>query len=167
MDLLADSVTTLAVSSERRTARLLDPSHNGGLPAFLVHPEAAARTGSVPSGLMIAQYTAAALVAEMRMRSVPASVQSIPTGANTEDYVSMCPLAARRALWAAAQARTVLAIELLCACQALDVRWLPPPPRLQAAYDAVRARLPVMIEDRPPGADIESVVSVMEELEEA
>jgi histidine ammonia-lyase len=102
LDYLANTVTSLAVISERRSARLVDENHNGALPAFLIHPDAAAGENS---GLMIAQYTAAALVAELRTRAVAASVQSVPTCANTEDHVPMAPIAARGAAFSAASPR--------------------------------------------------------------
>ena len=158
LDHLANAVTSLAVIAERRCARLLDPHHNGGLPAFLIHPEA--RPGE-NSGLMIAQYTAAALVAELRIQAVPASIQSVPTCANTEDHVPMAPLAARRAALAVELAHQIVAIEALLACQAIDLRGLSPAPALSSLYDAVRARVPVMVADRVVAQDISAVASAL------
>ena len=106
---------------------------------------------------MIAQYTAASLVAELRTRAVPASIQSVPTCANTEDHVPMAPIAARRAAFASAAATDVIAIELLLACQALDLRGVAPAPALGAAYSAIRARVPAMVEDRVVADDIAAV----------
>ncbi|MDE2251299.1 MAG: histidine ammonia-lyase [Gammaproteobacteria bacterium] len=159
LDYLATSMSSVAVMSERRSARLVDPATNGGLPAFLIHPDA---PQGVNSGFMIAQYTAASLVAELRMHSVPASIQSIPTCANTEDHVPMAPLAARRAAFAVRTAMQVVAIELLLAAQALDIRRLEPSPALRAAYAAVRARVPVMINDRVVGEDIAAVAALLD-----
>ncbi|WP_341705677.1 histidine ammonia-lyase [Ferrovibrio sp.] len=151
LDMLANSVSSLAVISERRAARLVDEKNSGGLPAFLIHPQA--RQGE-NSGFMIAQYTAASLVAELRMRSVPASIQSVPTCANTEDHVPMAPLAAERAAFAVDTAATIVAIEALLAAQAYDLRGLVPAPALRPLYDAIRARVPAMVEDREMGEDI-------------
>jgi histidine ammonia-lyase len=160
LDHLATSLISAAVISERRTARFVDEKHNGGLPAFLIHPRA--RQGE-NSGFMIAQYTAASLVAELRMRAIPASIQSIPTCANTEDHVPMSPLAARRAAFAVDQALTVVAIEALLAAQALDIRGLAPAPALRPLYQAIRARVPVMVEDRVIGPDIAATRAALEE----
>ncbi len=154
LDYLANALTSLAVISERRSARLVDVNHNNGLPAFLIHPEA---PQGVNSGFMIAQYSAASLVAEMRMHAVPASIQSIPTCANTEDHVPMSPLAARRAAFVVEAAATVVAIELLLAAQAIDLRGIEPAPALRAGYRAIRERVPVMVADRVLSRDIEAV----------
>lgn len=154
LDFLATSLTSLAVISERRSARLIDPHHNGGLPAFLIHPRA---PQGLHNGFMIAQYTAASLVAELRMRSVPASIQSIPTCANTEDHVPMSPLAARRARDTVATLAQVIAVELLLAAQALDLKGTAPAPALQPAYAAIRAKVPAMVEDRVLADDIAAV----------
>ncbi|MFN0157067.1 MAG: histidine ammonia-lyase [Bacteroidota bacterium] len=116
MDYLALAVAELGCISERRTAKLMDRHHNSGLPAFL------ATQGGVQSGFMIAQYTAAALVSENKVLIHPASGDSIPTSANQEDHVSMGTIAARQAAMIVENVRRVLAIELLCAAQALDVR---------------------------------------------
>jgi histidine ammonia-lyase len=159
LDFAAMSLTSLAVMSERRSARLVDRNHNGGLPAFLIHPQA---PQGVNSGFMIAQYTAASLVAELRTRAVPASIQSVPTCANTEDHVPMAPIAARRAAFACAAAADVVAIELLLACQALDLRKIAPAPALAPAYRAIRAHVPVMVEDRVLADDIAAVRALVD-----
>ncbi len=150
LDQLATAMISVAVMSERRAARLVDPHHNGGLPAFLIHPDGVAGRDH---GFMIAQYTAASLVAEMRMQAIPASVQSIPTCANTEDHVPMSPLAARRAAELVARAQDVVSIEALLAAQGLDLRAQKPAPALQHLYGAVREAVPMMVEDRPLGDD--------------
>ncbi len=158
LDYLANAVSSVGVMSERRSARLVDPHHNGGLPAFLINPAAPA---GVNSGFMIAQYTAASLVAELRMRSVPASIQSVPTGANTEDHVPMGPLAARRASFAVETAWTILAIEALLAAQAMDLRGLDPAPALRPLYAAIRDQVPTMVEDRVVGDDIAAIRTLL------
>ena len=161
LDYLANTLTSLAVMSERRSARLIDGNLNGGLPPFLIHTEA---TTGLNSGFMIAQYTAAALVAELRTRAIPAAIQSIPTCANTEDHVPMSPLAARRAAFAVETAAQIVAIEVLLAAQAVDLRGLTPAPALRPFHGAVRARVPTMREDRILGDDIAAVVAVMGEM---
>lgn len=154
LDYLANAVTSVAAISERRSARLVDPHHNGGLPAFLIHPESAPGENS---GFMIAQYTAASLVAELRMRAVPAAIQTIPTCANTEDHVPMAPLAARRAAFVVSTAFDVVAIEALLAAQACDIRGLKPAPLLRPLYEAVRDVVPTMLRDRVMAEDIAAV----------
>ena len=115
-DFLTIAVAELANISERRTAMLLDGNHNRGLPQNLT-----TRPG-VNSGLMIAQYTAASLVSENKILAHPASVDSIPTGANTEDHVSMSTHAARKLRSVIENVQAVLAIELLSAAQAVEWR---------------------------------------------
>jgi histidine ammonia-lyase len=155
LDCLAIGVTSLAAVAERRVERLLNP-HLSGLPPFL------ARDAGVNSGLMMAQVTAAALVAESRVLSHPASVDSIPTEAGQEDHVSMGPIAARKARATVEQARQVVAIELLCACQALDfVRPLRPGRGVLAAYEAVRRAVPFMESDRVLAPDLASAEALI------
>ena len=115
-DFLTIAVAELANISERRTAMLLDGHHNRGLPQHLT-----TRPG-VNCGLMITQYTAASLVSENKVLAHPASVDSIPTGANSEDHVSMSTHAARKLRSVIANVEAVLAIELLCAAQAAEWR---------------------------------------------
>jgi histidine ammonia-lyase len=153
LDQIATAVISLAVISERRCARLVDEKLSG-LPAFLIHPDS---IQGRDHGFMIAQYTAAAIVAEMRMQSVPASIQSIPTCANTEDHVPMSPLAARRAAEMVARAGDVLAAEALLSAQALDLKKQKPAPALDPLYQAIRAQVPMMVEDRVIGPDLEAV----------
>jgi len=161
LDSLANTLTSLAVIAERRCARLVDDKNSGGLPAFLIHAQARAGENS---GFMIAQYTAASLIAELRMRSVPGSIQSVPTCANTEDHVPMSPLAAERAAFAVDTAETIVAIEALLAAQAYDLRGLKPAPALQPLFAAIRARVPCMIEDREMGEDIAAVRAALREV---
>lgn len=147
-DTLALALTQLATISERRTERLLNPTLSG-LPAFLT------REGGLHSGYMMVQVTAAALTSELKSLCHAASADTIPTSASKEDHVSMSMGAALKAERALALARTVLAIELLCACQAIDLRApLMSSPRLMAAHAAVRAHVPTLTDDRPPAPDI-------------
>ena len=115
MDYLGIALSELASISERRTNRLLNPALNRGLPAFLT------RDAGLNSGLMIAQYTQAALVSENKVLAHPASVDNIPVSADQEDHVSMGTIAARKARSIADNVATVVAIELLTAYQAVDI----------------------------------------------
>src|SRR5205814_4371246 len=116
LDFAKLALAELGSISERRTALLLDPHLNGGLPAFL-------GSGSgLETGLMLLQYTAAALVSENKVLAHPASVDSIPTSANQEDHVSMGPIAGRHARLVLDHVAQVIAIELVCAARALDLR---------------------------------------------
>jgi len=116
LDYLAIAICQIAGISERRTERLLNPTLNEGLPAFL------ASTPGIESGLMIAQVTAAALYAEMRVLATPASTGSLPTSGNQEDFVSMGMTSALKLEQSVGLARTIIAIELLAATRALDFR---------------------------------------------
>jgi histidine ammonia-lyase len=132
-DFLAIVAADLAAMAERRLDRLLDPARSHGLPPFL------AADPGVDSGMMIAQYTAAALVAECRRLAVPASADSIPTSAMQEDHVSMGWAAARKLRASLANLAQVLAVELVVAARALDFRRpLRPAPATAAVLDAVR-----------------------------
>jgi histidine ammonia-lyase len=141
-DFLAIAVAEVGAIAERRTDRLLDASRSHGLPPFLT-PEP-----GVNSGLMIAQYTQAALVAENRRLASPASVGSLPTSAMQEDHVSMGWAAARKLRTSLDNLARILAVELTCAAHGLDLRApLQPGPGGAAALGAVRARI------GGPGAD--------------
>jgi histidine ammonia-lyase len=132
-DLLAIVVADVAAMSERRTDRFLDVSRSHGLPPFLAHEP------GVDSGLMIAQYTAAALVAECRRLAVPASADTVPTSAMQEDHVSMGWSAARKLRTALVHLGRVLAVELVTAARGLDLRAPLAPARATAAVrDALR-----------------------------
>jgi histidine ammonia-lyase len=151
LDYATLAVTELASISERRTARLVD-AHHSGLPAFL------AEQPGVESGLMIAHYTAAALVNELKGLSHPSSVDTIPTSANQEDHVSMGATSALRLRDALDRAERVLAIEALCAAQGLDLRApLAPGAGVAAAHALVRGRVAHLDADRPPAPDIEAL----------
>jgi histidine ammonia-lyase len=133
-DALAIAVAEVGAIAERRTDRLLDASRSSGLPPFLA-PDA-----GVNSGLMIAQYTQAAMVAENRRLAAPASVGSLPTSAMQEDHVSMGWAAARKLRAAVANLAGILAVELVCAARGLELRApLAPAAGTGAALDAVRA----------------------------
>jgi histidine ammonia-lyase len=149
LDVVAVGLAQLAGLAERRIDRLVNPLTNEGLPPFLAAP------GGLHSGYMIAQYTAAALVAECRTLSHPASVDSIPTSGLQEDWNSMGSLAALKARQALGLAQQVLGIELVLAAQALDLRRpLEPGQGTRAALAAVRARVPRLEGDRAVHADL-------------
>ncbi len=132
-DYLAIAATSVGSIAERRVDRLLDRTRSQGLPPFLA-PDA-----GVDSGLMLAQYTAAALVAENRRLAVPASVDSIPTSAMQEDHVSMGWAAARKLRVVLANLARIFAVELVAAARALDLRApLTPAPGTAAVLDRVR-----------------------------
>lgn len=117
MSYVKAAIPVLASIAERRLNKLIDPATNDGLPAFLIGNE-----DSTESGLMIVQYTAAAIVNDLASRAHPASVYSIPTSANAEDHVSMGANEARHVLAMADDLGKVLALELMVAAQALDLR---------------------------------------------
>jgi histidine ammonia-lyase len=154
-DLVAAAIVPLATMSERRTDRLVDPTLSG-LPAFLT------REGGVNSGYMMAQVTAAAVASELKSLAHPAGVDTIPTSANKEDHVSMSMTAALKAERAVARAREVVAIEILCACQAIDLLApLTTSPPLREVRDLVRSRVPMLVDDRPPAPDIVAIARLI------
>jgi histidine ammonia-lyase len=156
LDVLAMAATQLAAISERRVEQLVNPALSG-LPPFLT-----VKTG-LNSGFMIAQVTAAALVAESRILCHPASVDSIPSSAGREDHVSMGMTAALKARQVIDHVRTVLAIEVLVAAQALDLRKPMKAGRgVQRAYELVRSRIPSMVEDRELHRDIRTVCALID-----
>jgi histidine ammonia-lyase len=162
-DLLASALVPMATISERRTDRLVNPALSG-LPAFLT------RDGGLRSGLMLAQVTAAAVASEMKSLAHPAGVDTIPTSANREDHVSMSMTAALKAERAVSRAREVVAIEILCACQAIDLLApLTTSPGLAGVHALVRSRVPTLDEDRPPAPDINVITELIAtgELEDA
>ncbi|HEY3073428.1 MAG TPA: histidine ammonia-lyase [Candidatus Limnocylindrales bacterium] len=153
LDFAKLAIAELGSISERRTALMVDPRLNGGLPAFLV-PEP-----GLDSGMMLYQYTAAGLVSENKVLAHPASVDSIPTSANQEDHVSMGSIAARHARAVLENVEHVLAIELLVAAQALDLRLARVPDAqpgtgVREALARVRRRVPFLAADREPGPDL-------------
>ncbi|MTD57194.1 histidine ammonia-lyase [Amycolatopsis pithecellobii] len=167
LDFLAIPAADVASIAERRTDRMLDVTRSQGLPAFLAHDP------GVDSGYMIAQYTQAAVVSELKRLAVPASVDSIPSSAMQEDHVSMGWSAARKLRRAIDGLTTVLAVELLTAARALDLRApLRPSPVTGAVRDIVRTRVGGTGPDRhlaPEIAAVEELVrsgAVLQALEE-
>jgi histidine ammonia-lyase len=151
LDLLAIVMSEVAGLSERHTNRLLNPALSG-LPDFLVEGK------GLNSGLMVSQYTAAALVSENKVLSHPASVDSISVSADQEDHVSMGPIAALKSREIIKNVATVLAIELMAGVQALDFRTpQKPSPPVQIAYDEVRKLITKLEVDRPLYPDIEKL----------
>lgn len=147
-DFLGIALAELASISERRIERLVNPALSG-LPAFLVEK------GGINSGFMIVQYSAAALVSENKILAHPASVDSIPSSANQEDHVSMGTISARKAMEILNNTRRVLAMELLCACQAIDLRGKRQLGEgTDKAYKKIRKHVPKLIEDRELFEDI-------------
>ena len=152
MDILAVAVAQLANISERRVEYMVDPSTSDHLPAFLT-PH-----GGLNSGLMMAQVTAAALVSENKTLAHPACVDSIPTSANKEDFVSMGAFAALKAREVVGNVLRVIAIELLCGAQGLEFRdGLKPGMGVAAAHDFIRETVPRLEGDRPQTPDIEAL----------
>jgi len=150
LDTLAIAAATLGTISERRIERLVNP-HLSGLPGFLT------AEGGLHSGLMLAQYTAAALVSENKVLAHPASVDTIPTSANQEDHVSMGSIAARKAAQVVEHVEQVLAIEAVAAAQALDFRGVErAAPAVCAVHRRVREAVPPLAADRVLSADLEA-----------
>jgi histidine ammonia-lyase len=154
-DTLVIALAQLATISERRSDRLVNPMLSG-LPAFLT------RHGGLQSGLMLAQVTAAALASEIKTLAHPASVDTIPTSANKEDHVSMSMAAALKAERALQLTRNVIAVEILCACQALDLHApLVTSDPLQRVHQVVRERVPTLVDDRPPAPDLDQIAHLI------
>jgi histidine ammonia-lyase len=154
-DLTVIAVAQLAAISERRGDRLVNPVLSE-LPAFLTP------ASGLQSGYMMAQVTAAALTSEVKTLAHPASVDTIPTSANREDHVSMSMGAALKAGHAVALATRVLAVELLCASQAIDLLApLTTSPRLQRVHARLRSMVPPLTNDRPPAPDIERIAALI------
>ncbi len=154
-DLACIGLAHLATISERRSERLVNPALSG-LPAFLT------RYGGLESGLMMAQVTAAAVTSELKTLCHPASVDTIPTSGNKEDHVSMSMAAAIKTTTAIDLAQHVVAIEILCACQALDLlRPLTSSAPLMRVHDLIRVHVPMLDHDRPPAPDIDKIVALM------
>ena len=167
-DFLAIAAAEVGAIAERRTDRLLDATRSHGLPPFL------AASPGVDSGMMLAHYAQAAMVAENRRLAAPASVDSLPTSAMQEDHVSMGWGAARKLRLAVANLRRIVAVELSCAARALELRApLAPAPGTAAALSALRSRVPGPGPDRyvaPELAEVEELVrsgTVLAAVEEA
>jgi histidine ammonia-lyase len=155
LDFLGLAVAELGNIAERRIAKLTDKHHSNGLPAFL------SSSPGLHSGYMILQYTAAALVSENKVLIHPASGDSIPTSANQEDHVSMGTIAARQAAEILRNVQQVLAIELLCAAQALDFRGYLPGRGSRRVYNIIRKQVKPLNGDRHLSRDIARVVDII------
>ncbi|HEV8525037.1 MAG TPA: histidine ammonia-lyase [Terriglobales bacterium] len=162
LDFLGIALASLAGISERRIERLVNPALNEGLPAFL------APGAGLHSGFMMAQVTAAALVSENKGLAHPASVDSITTSGNKEDYVSMGMTAALKLKRIVTNTRQVLAIEAIAAAQGVDfLAPLKPSKRGQRAYEVIRAACPPMESDRVLSGDFARVAEVIRRAEVA
>ncbi len=151
IDVLSTSVSELGSISERRTARLLDERQNRGLPGFLIEDS------GVNSGMMIGQYTAAALASRNKILVHPGGSDSIPTCANQEDHNSMGAISAIHARQVVDNVRIILAIELMCASQALEFRkndGLRPGIGVRSAWSSIRSVVPQLAFDRELAPDI-------------
>jgi histidine ammonia-lyase len=167
LDFAKLALAELGAISERRIALLVDARLNGGLPPFL------APASGVESGMMIYQYTAAALASEHKVLAHPASADSIPTSANQEDHVSMGSIAARHAAMVLTGVQRILAIELIVAAQALDLRLATiadggsggqgvlPGAGVVEAHAGIRARITRLESDREPGPDLAAALELV------
>lgn len=141
-DYLGIAIAELANISERRLERMVNPQLSGGLPAFLV------QNPGINSGFMIVQYSAASLVSENKILAHPASVDSIPSSANQEDHVSMGTIGARKATEILKNTRQVIAMEIMAACQAIDLRGDNGlGKKTKRAYNKVREYIPFIKDD--------------------
>jgi len=155
LELAGMSVTAVAALSERRLNRLMNPHLSMGLPAFLT------RGAGMFSGLMLSQYTAGALVCENRVLSHPAATGSIPAAADQEDFVSMGMTTAIKTRQIIENAWYVIAIEMMAAAQAFDLRYpVRPSPASLAAYEVIREHVKKLDEDRPLHQDINTLAAV-------
>jgi histidine ammonia-lyase len=156
LELLGTAVTTVAVISERRLNRLMNPHLSVGLPAFLT------KGAGMFSGMMLSQYTAGALVCENRVLSHPAATGSIPAAADQEDFVSMGWTTALKTQQIIDNAQAVLAIEFMAGAQAIDFRApLKPGNGTRAAYEVIRNHVAHLEEDRPLYNDINKLKEVV------
>ncbi|HTC85485.1 MAG TPA: histidine ammonia-lyase [Candidatus Acidoferrum sp.] len=160
LDVAKLGLSELGSISERRTALLVDARLNGGLPPFL------SADAGTNSGLMIYQYTAAALASENKVLVHPASADSIPTSANQEDHVSMGSISARHARTVLEHVERIVSIELICAAQALDFRLGLMPGAVagegvREAHARIRARIAHLGVDREPGADLTAAMALV------
>jgi len=174
LDFAKLAIAELGAISERRIALLVDARLNGGLPPFL------AAASGLNSGMMILQYTAAALASENKVLVHPASADSIPTSANQEDHVSMGPIAGRHARDVLTNVERIIALELLVGAQALDLRLAmlttpataadgapdaipsPAPGRgVAEAHRRIRSLVAPLLADREMGADIAAVLALV------
>jgi histidine ammonia-lyase len=162
LDFAKLALAELGSISERRIALLVDPRLNGGLPPFL------AAASGLESGMMIYQYTAAALASENKVLAHPASADSIPTSANQEDHVSMGSIAARHASRVLEHVQRIVGIELVVAAQALEDRMILVPGQqpgagVAEALTRVRSRVPRLVNDREASSDLEAAATLVRE----
>jgi histidine ammonia-lyase len=159
LDLLAMTLTTLQAIAERRVERLVNPDLSQGLPAFLTADP------GLCSGLMMVQIAAASLVAESRALAMPASIGSIPTDANQEDFVPMGMAAGYKAGRILVNAQRVVGAELLCAAQGLEyLKPLSPGRGVARLYQRLRGLNPPILPltaDRPPAPDLERIAQAV------
>ena len=155
-DQIALAIAEIGAITQRRIALLVDPALSFGLPAFL-SPEP-----GLNSGFMVAEVVSAALMSENRQRAAPASVDSTPTSANQEDHVSMACHAARRLLDMSANLERIVGIEALVAAQGIELRRpLATSVRLQRAIEALRTKVPSLVEDRFLAHDLEAAAELV------
>ncbi|MCM0604536.1 MAG: histidine ammonia-lyase [Xanthomonadaceae bacterium] len=153
MDVLSIAVCELGSMAEQRIEKLVNPTFSG-LPAFLT------KKGGLNSGMMIVQYAAASIVSENKTLAHPASVDSIPTSADKEDHVSMGAWSARKAMMIVSNVRRVIAMELLCACQGLDlIRPLKSSQPIEKIRKEIRKLVPFYAKDRSPSGDLKKLES--------
>ena len=155
MEMVGTGMSMAAVLSERRLNRLTNPALSAGLPPFLTEK------AGMHSGLMVAQYTACALVAETRILSHPAANQSIPAAADQEDFVSMGMTTTQKTRQIIENCYGVLAIEMIAAAQALDIRDGSPGTGVDAAHQVIRKYISHLDEDRPLFPDNDRMVELL------
>ncbi|MGC9361904.1 MAG: histidine ammonia-lyase [Candidatus Syntrophosphaera sp.] len=156
LDALSIAVAELASISERRMEQMLNPALNRGLTPFL------AKRPGIDSGYMIVQLTAASLVSENKVLTHPASVDSIPNSANQEDHVSMGSISANKLRQVVENVRSVLAIELLIACQALDQRGTASSPSIESVKSLFRVEIPALEGDRTSYPDVNAAIAFLQ-----
>lgn len=157
LDTLAIAISEIASISERRIEQMLNPAQNRGLPPFL------ANQPGLDSGFMIAQLTAASVVSENKILSHPAVVDSIPTSANQEDHVSMGSISANKLTQIVENVNTVLAIELMIASQAIDIRNMDSSPVIQKVRDIIRNSIKPLNHDRILYEDINTLKNILKQ----
>lgn len=157
LDTMGIAISELANISERRMEQILNPALSRGLPPFLAH-----RPG-LDSGFMIIQLTAASLVSENKVLSHPASVDNIPTSANQEDHVSMGSVSAIKLLQIVENVNNVLAIELMIATQAIDIRDIPSSEAIESVRAKLRSLVPRLREDRVMYKEIQTAQCIIKQ----
>lgn len=159
LDQLKLAAAELGLLAERRLARLLDPAMNGGLPPFLIRG-----TAGLSSGFMGLQYCASAMVADSAVLAAPASLRSVPTNANNQDLVPMGMVAARQAARVLDHLERGIAIELLAAAQALELRGASAAALgTRTALAAVRSLSPPLDDDRPLADDVDALIGLIDD----